>query len=55
MPNSKFILLTIFIFLILLLIDIYIFKNAVTDFNYIRVRFCITTLVIIALIILLFN
>ena len=54
-PNSKFILLTIFIFLILLLIDIYIFKNAVTDFNYIRVRFCITTLVIIALIILLFN
>jgi len=52
MPNSIFILLAAFIFSILLLIDIYIFKNDVTDFNYIRSRFFITTLVIVALVIL---
>ena len=52
MPNSKFILLAAFIFSILLLIDIYIFKNDVTDFNYIRSRFFITTLVIVSLVIL---
>lgn len=55
LANSQFILLAIFVFIFLLLVDIYIFKTNVTDLNYIRTRFCVTTLVVIALIILSLN
>jgi hypothetical protein len=55
MANSQFILLAIFVFIFLLLIDFYIFKTNVTDLNYIRTRFFVTTLVVMALIILSLN
>ena len=55
LTNSQFILLAIFVFIFLLLVDIYIFKINVTDLNYIRTRLCVTTLVVMALIILSLN
>jgi hypothetical protein len=47
-----FILLSVIIFIFLFLIDFYIFKKNMTSIEYLKIRFFVTTLVILSLLIL---